>query len=264
MPIESSFNPQPISKPEFQKLDFEVMGVCFEIQNRYGNQLDEKIYQEALARRLRRKGFHVHLEAGVNLRFGTFRRLYSCDLILNESFILECKATPDLVDAHKLQLLHYLFLTGVSYGRLINFRPASVQKWMMSNLVPLNERRHPELRFEGWNDEDECLPLSTFVQSLVADWGTGLLRNCYLSAIREHFNSSLHERAVPLRDASQLLGEKQMDILKSNHVIMLTSYSGDQAGRKTNLQRLLSLTPLHSLLWINIDLHTLSFIRLTQ
>ena len=159
MPIECSLHPQLISKSEFQKLDFDVMGLAYDIQNRYENQLEEEVYQAELALRLVQKGFRVQSEAGLKLRFGSFRRQYSCDLVLNESVILECKATPDLADAHKLQLLNYLFLTGISYGRLINFRAASVQKWMMSNSVPLSERRHPELRFEEWNEDEECQSL---------------------------------------------------------------------------------------------------------
>ena len=53
---------------------------------------------------------------------------YFADLIVNDSVIVEIKATKTLLDEHEAQLLNYLKATSYEVGLLLNFGPKPQQK----------------------------------------------------------------------------------------------------------------------------------------
>jgi GxxExxY protein len=262
MPIELSFEPAILSKTDFQQMDFRVLGHAYAIQNAYGNQLDERTYQDELAHRLAKEGEVVRSEAGLVLSHGAFRRRYECDLLVNDSIIIECKTLPEIVQTHKRQLLHYMFLTGLPFGRIVNFRPASVQKWMMSNNVSLPERQNPEYVFDSWQQPSACPDFSDIVKGLVSDWGTGLFRGCYVGGVTAKLRDAVQERSLHLVDGRRRIGKKTFNCLGQNSALVVSVYSGDLFPKKLNLQRLLHLTPLEELHWVNLDLHQVTFTRI--
>ena len=72
-------------------------------------------------------GFDVQSELLVTLSFRDFIKPLHLDLVVNRSAIYELKTVSDLTPAHFTQLLNYLFVTNAARGKLINFRPASVE-----------------------------------------------------------------------------------------------------------------------------------------
>jgi len=264
MPVEFSFQPSVIPKAAFQELDFRILGHAYAIQNAYGNQLDEGTYQDELARRLVLEGMEVRSEAGVMLSHGLFRRRYECDLVINDSVIIECKTVPDILQIHKRQLLHYLFLTGIRFGRIVNFRPASVQKWVMSNTLSARERLHPAYRFDSWKEPSASPNFSEVVKELVSDWGTGLFRGCYASGLAENLPDSLRERFLPLMDGQRRIGKKAFNCIGDKSALFVTVYSGDLGPKKNNLQRLLHLTSLEEIHWVNVNLHQVTLTRIIR
>lgn len=58
MPIEKMFKTRHISEEAFRKIDFQIMGFTFEIQNEMGRFWNEKIYQNEPACRCQKAGFH--------------------------------------------------------------------------------------------------------------------------------------------------------------------------------------------------------------
>jgi GxxExxY protein len=83
----------------------------------------EKVYENALAHRLRKAGFDVKLQHPLTVldEDGTVIGEYYADLLVDNRLIIELKACRSLGDEHVAQLLGYLKSTKLEHGLLINF-----------------------------------------------------------------------------------------------------------------------------------------------
>ena len=89
----------------------------------------EKIYENALAHRLRKKGFHVKQQDRLKVfdEDGTVLGLLKADLFVDNRLICEIKGCSSLVDEHVAQLLGYLRASRIEHGLLINFGAPRLQ-----------------------------------------------------------------------------------------------------------------------------------------
>ena len=83
----------------------------------------EKVYENALAHRLRKLGLDVKQQHPITVcdEDGTVVGEYFADLYVQNSLIIELKAAKSLSDEHIAQLLGYLKSSRVEHGLLINF-----------------------------------------------------------------------------------------------------------------------------------------------
>lgn len=83
----------------------------------------EKIYENALANRLRKQDIKVEQQQRMRVfdEDGTLLGLLVADLFVENSLICEIKSCNALVDAHTAQLLGYLRTARLEHGLLINF-----------------------------------------------------------------------------------------------------------------------------------------------
>lgn len=83
----------------------------------------EKVYENALAHRLRKAGLEVQQQCSLKVydEDGTEIGDYVADLIVEGRLIIELKASKTLASEHKAQLLGYLRASGIEHGLLINF-----------------------------------------------------------------------------------------------------------------------------------------------
>lgn len=83
----------------------------------------EKVYENALASRLRKMGLGVEQQYPLQVvdEDGTVLGSYFADLFVDKTLIVEIKAAEALADAHVPQLLGYLRATRLENGLLINF-----------------------------------------------------------------------------------------------------------------------------------------------
>jgi len=83
----------------------------------------EKIYENALAHRLRKLGITVEQQRCVRVfdEDGTLLGLFRADILVDGKLICEIKSCTALVDAHTAQLLGYLRASRIEHGLLINF-----------------------------------------------------------------------------------------------------------------------------------------------
>ena len=59
---------------------------------------------------------------------------YRLDLLVNDSIIIELKATKQFISEHRRQLHNYMRLTHIPYGMLINFgMPGLYSEWYELN-----------------------------------------------------------------------------------------------------------------------------------
>ena len=82
----------------------------------------EKVYENALAHRLRKQGIDVQTQVPIQVvdEDGYVIGDYLADMVVG-GVVVELKAVSALNGAHIAQLLNYLKATGVKHGLLINF-----------------------------------------------------------------------------------------------------------------------------------------------
>jgi GxxExxY protein len=100
-----------------------VRETSFAIHQYHRNGHLEKIYENALAHRLRKHGLKVEQQHPLTVydEDGTVLGEYFCDLFINDRLIVELKACKSVHDEHISQLLGYLKSARIHDGLLINF-----------------------------------------------------------------------------------------------------------------------------------------------
>lgn len=100
----------------------QIIGEAFKVYNILGSGFLEKVYCNALYKKLTEKGLDVKCEYPVKVYFeGEIVGDYYCDIIINETVIVELKAIESLSKIHEVQLVNYLKATNLEVGLLINF-----------------------------------------------------------------------------------------------------------------------------------------------
>lgn len=99
----------------------------------------EKIYENALALRLRRLGLAVEQQHPLRVfdEDGTLLGEFFADLVIDGRLIVELKAVRAISDEHVAQLLGYLRSSRVETGLLVNFGAPvfSIKKYLMDAVV---------------------------------------------------------------------------------------------------------------------------------
>jgi len=96
----------------------------------------EKVYENALAHRLRKRGLTIEQQHPLTVydEDGTVLGNYCADLFIENCLIVELKAVKEVVDEHVAQILGYLRSSRIETSLLINFgaRRLHVKKYLMS------------------------------------------------------------------------------------------------------------------------------------
>jgi len=100
-----------------------IRETSFEIHKYLRSGFNEKIYENALASRLRKKRIRVEQQQRMKVfdEDGTLLGLLTADLVVDQRIICEIKGCSALVEAHTAQLLGYLRAARIEHGLLINF-----------------------------------------------------------------------------------------------------------------------------------------------
>lgn len=109
----------------------------FELRKYLGHGQLEKVYENGLAHRLRKRGLHVDQQMPVVVRDedGTILGDYVADLLVEGILIVELKACKALAEEHTAQILGYLRGSHIEHGLLINFGgwKYEVRKYVLSD-----------------------------------------------------------------------------------------------------------------------------------
>src|SRR5258708_5975833 len=100
-----------------------VRETAYAIHVYHGHGHLEKIYENALAHRLRKAGLSIGQQVPLLVRDedGTALGDYLADLFVENELLIELKACKALADEHTAQLLGYLKSSRRNHGLLINF-----------------------------------------------------------------------------------------------------------------------------------------------
>lgn len=105
------------------ELTHEIIGAAIEVHRQIGPGLLEAIYEECLLSELRLRNLDVMNQKTLPIFYKgqQLSCVYRCDLIIENTVIVELKTVENLSGLHKAQLLTYLKLAKLRYGLLLNF-----------------------------------------------------------------------------------------------------------------------------------------------
>ncbi len=108
--------------PEAYDLCGKVIGLAMKVHSTLGPGFLESVYQSALLWELRKGGFKAEAEKPISVHYdGQLVGAFTADLFVNDSLMVELKASQSLAKAHEVQLVNYLVATRIDEGLLVNF-----------------------------------------------------------------------------------------------------------------------------------------------
>lgn len=111
-----------VQKLLFQRDSYIIRGACFNVYKKFRNTQKESVYQKSLIEELKGKGLTVEKEKQLSVyHLGTKVGVYTPDLLINDSIIIELKAKPLLHKNDVEQFWYYLKNSAFRLGFLINF-----------------------------------------------------------------------------------------------------------------------------------------------
>lgn len=261
MPIQPAIPIACISQQEYHEIDERIVGHSMAIHNQFGRLLDEIVYKNELAERCFKDGMPAQREVRIRVTHRDFVKDYFIDMLLCGSTIIEAKTAKETLEAHKGQGINYLLLAGTHHGSLVNFRLPSVKRYFLSTRLTHELRREFKTIETGWPKDEDHIRLRDCVMELVRDIGLGLDLPLYREAIAHITGCS--RQLVPLKNGSSSLGHHEMLVLNEDVGIAITALP-EQEEFRTHLSRLLQLTPLAGISWINLKLGEIRFEHLKR
>jgi GxxExxY protein len=255
MPIHCPIKITNLSADEFAAVDYRVMGHAYTCHNDLGRLCDECAYEADLKTRLLADGLEqVHTQVPLTVSHKSFSKTYQLDLVV-ENALYELKAATRLIGEHDTQILNYMLLLGLGRGKLLNFRPVKVEGQIRATSLGQEDRRKFTLIANGWQElTPACGALRQTLVDLLTDWGAFLDFALYQEALTHlHGGAEVVEQRIPLSRNGAKLGTQRLTIHAPGIAFRLTAFTEDQLGIEHHLRRLLSLTDLRALQWINFN-----------
>ncbi|TYB30747.1 MAG: GxxExxY protein [Candidatus Mcinerneyibacterium aminivorans] len=104
------------------ELTGEIINCAFEVHNELGFGFLEKVYENALYKELKDRGFKVKKQPPIKVFYkDEIVGKYFCDLIVDDKIIIELKSVETMENIHEVQLVNYLNAIDKELGLLINF-----------------------------------------------------------------------------------------------------------------------------------------------
>jgi GxxExxY protein len=252
MDVKYGKQPVPLSQDVFHKLDYQVMGLAFDLHNEFGNLWDEKEYQCELVVRCRSAGLDTFEEVPVSISRNGFSKTYFIDLLINGS-IYELKTASMIAGSHETQTLNYLLMANTQHGKLINFRQDSLTWRFVSTKLRNELRMDYSTAAEGWHPTDEKAQSTLeIMHGLLASWGTYLSVNLYKEALRYFLG-------IPLENE-----QERFVSISSKTVLHVSGLSSHKNNLQHNLQKYLNRSRYNELLWINFNQNKIEFSSLNN
>ena len=260
MPIAVRAEIRRLEDQEFGEVVFEAMRLIFAVHNEFGRSFDEKIYQREIVFRVP----GAQIEVPIDVSFDGFCKTYYIDLLVGGGAIFELKTVEMLAQRHRGQLLHYLFLTGMPHGKLVNLRSERVSHEFVNNVLTRQDRTAFEVNDADWVD-GEAAPWKERMASSLRDWGAALDLGLYEDAAT-HFCGRDAEplTEVEIRTDDHRLGVQKIRLADPSTALKVTAREADRMSDfESHARRFLSHTSLRAIQWINITRAIVQFKTIT-
>jgi GxxExxY protein len=110
--------------PQAEAVGRAILDAAFRVHNALGPALKEKHYLRCMAHSLEARGHTVVTDLARDVHFEgiVLAGALEPDLVVDDSVIVELKASLAPIEVHDAQLLSYLMHTGITLGYVLNFR----------------------------------------------------------------------------------------------------------------------------------------------
>ena len=127
------------------KLTHSVIGAFFEVYNTLGYGFLEHLYVRAVEEELRARGHRVAREVAVRVTYKEIvLGVQRLDLIVDDTLVVEVKASSELHQAAARQLYNYLRATNLRVGLLLHFGPEPIFHRIISSTKRTDPKHQPE------------------------------------------------------------------------------------------------------------------------
>ncbi len=257
MPIEVQSECRRVSKEEFARVAYEAMGVFFDVHRDMGRLFAEQIYKREVAQRHGR----IELEVPIDVTFDGFHKRYWIDMLVCGCTIFEVKVGRALAADHRAQLMNYLLLAGLSRGKLVNVRPASIEHEFVNALASVSDRTSFEVDDRNWlpaSDRDAFW--KEWLTGAIRDWGVDLEVSLYTEAI-VHVLGGLEnvERQIEVVMGERVIGPQNVLLTGPSTMLRVTAFRREPSLFEDHLRRFLKHTRLDAIQWVNVTRRQLTF-----
>ena len=113
----------------------KIIKAFYKVYNTLGYGFLEKVYENAMVIELRKMGLQVSQQKRVKVYYEKeVVGDYYSDLLVENSIMVELKASKSLCEADEFQLINYLKATDIEVGLLLNFgKKAEFRRKIFSN-----------------------------------------------------------------------------------------------------------------------------------
>lgn len=116
----------------YKDITDKILKAFYNVYNELGYGFLEKVYENSLLIELSRMGLCCQKQKQIKVNYqGHQVGEYYADIIVNDSVIIELKASETLVNEHEYQLLNYLKATQIEVGLLLNFGKTPIFRRML-------------------------------------------------------------------------------------------------------------------------------------
>lgn len=117
-----------LTQKSVDKLVHDIIGCAIEIHKELGPGLLESAYEKCMIFLLEKKGYKVQSQLEVPIKFQELfvDRGFRLDLLVEDLVIVELKATKELTDVNRQQIISHLKLLKKPKGILINFNCSNI------------------------------------------------------------------------------------------------------------------------------------------
>ena len=117
-----------ITRSSLKDLVYQVNGAAIEVHKNIGAGLLENVYHQCLKKELelRKINFSSELQIPLNYKGYELESKLRCDLLIENSLVVELKSVTEINPIFEAQLLTYINLLKVPIGLLINFNVKNI------------------------------------------------------------------------------------------------------------------------------------------
>lgn len=253
MPITIGAEIRRLSQDEFGRIAYDVIRHAFDVHRELGRLFVEEVYHAELAHRCP----NAQTEVPVKVSFDGFSKLYSIDLLVDGGAPFEIKAVDQLHDRHRAQLLNYMLLTEVAHGKLVNFRPTTMQHEFVNANQTRQQRRCFQVDLSRWQAR-ETNDLNQRLIALLNDIGTGLSVELYEDAIIHWLGGpSVALSYIDVLVRGRRIGKQLAICTQGRAAIKVTAFESTALRPfEDQCQRFVNHTALSAFHWVNISRST--------
>ncbi len=112
-----------MTKTYLKDLTYKINGACIEVHKILGPGLLESVYHKCLKRELILRGLRYESEFTIPVHYKgiDIEAELRCDLLIENTIVVELKAVDAILPIHQAQLLTYMKLLEKPKGMLVNF-----------------------------------------------------------------------------------------------------------------------------------------------